>query len=88
MSQLRDFLHVVEREGAALGLFITLDPVTSRAARAEVAGAGSVMFGTSTYPKVQLWSVSQWFAGERPDLPALADPYTGKPMVGSLGVKM
>ncbi len=88
LSQLRDFLHVVAREGAALGLFITLDPVTSRAARAEAAGAGSVMFGTSTYPKVQLWSVSQWFAGERPDLPALADPYTGKPMVGSLGIKM
>ena len=88
LSQLRDFLHVVEREGAALGLFITLDPVTSRAARAEAAGAGTITFGTSSYPKVQLWSVSQWFAGERPDLPALADPYTGKPMVGSLGIKM
>ena len=88
LSQLRDFLHVVEREGAALGLFITLDPVTSRAARVEAAGAGTITFGTSPYPKVQLWSVSQWFAGERPDLPALADPYTGKPMVGSLGIKM
>ena len=88
LSQLRDFLHVVEREGAALGLFITLDPVASRAARVEAAGAGTVEFGTSSYPQVQLWSVAEWFAGERPDLPALADPYTGKPMVGSLGVKM
>ena len=88
LSQLRDFLHVVEREGAALGLYITLDPVDSRAARAEAAGAGTITFGTSSYPKVQLWSVSQWFEGVHPDLPALADPYTGKPMVGSLGIKM
>ena len=88
LSQLRDFLHVVEREGAALGLFITLDPVDSRSARAEAAGAGTITFGTSSYPKVQLWSVSQWFDGGHPDLPALADPYTGKPMVGSLGIKM
>ena len=88
LSQLRDFLHVVEREGAALGLYITLDRVASRGARAEAAGSGTIGFGTSTYPRVQLWSVEQWFAGERPDLPAMADPYTGKPMVGSLGVKM
>ena len=88
LSQLRDFLHVVEREGAALGLFITLDRVASRGARAEAAGSGTIGFGTSTYPRVQLWSVEQWFAGERPDLPAMADPYTGKPMVGSLGVSM
>ena len=88
LSQLRDFLHVVEREGAALGLYITLDRVASRGARAEAAGSGTIGFGTSTYPRVQLWSVEQWFAGERPDLPAMADPYTGKPMVGSLGVSM
>ena len=88
LSQLRDFLHVVDREDAALGLYITLDRVASRSARAEAAGAGTIQFGTSTYPKVQLWSIEQWFAGERPDLPAMADPYTGKPMVGSLGLKM
>ena len=88
LSQLRDFLHVVEREGAALGLYITLGRVASRGARAEAAGSGTIGFGTSTYPRVQLWSVEQWFAGERPDLPAMADPYTGKPMVGSLGVSM
>ena len=85
IAQLREFIHVVEREGATMGLFITVDEVTSRAARAEVAGAGNVVFGSSTYPKVQMWSIARWFEGERPVLPALADPYTGKAMTEPLG---
>ena len=80
MSQLRDFLHTVSREKAALGVFITLDRVASRAARAEARGAGDVAMGASRWPKVQLWSVADWFDRREPDLPPLADPFTGKPM--------
>ena len=84
MTQLRDFIHVVRREEATMGLFITVDEVTSRAARSEVAEVGNVVFGSSTYPKIQLWSIAQSFAGERPALPAMADPYTGKAMTEPL----
>lgn len=38
LSQFRDFLHTVERDQAAMGIYITLTPVSSRAARSEAAG--------------------------------------------------
>ena len=31
LSQLRDFLRVQDRDRAAVGVYVTLDPVTSRA---------------------------------------------------------
>ncbi len=80
MGQLRDFLHTVNREKAALGVFITLDKVASRAARVEARGAGDVAMGARRWPKVQLRSIADWFDRREPDLPPLADPFTGKPM--------
>lgn len=79
-SQLRDFLHTVRREGAALGVYITTDEVTSGGALAEASGEGHFEMGASRYPKVQIWSIEDYFAGRKPDLPPLADPFTGKPM--------
>ena len=66
LGQFRDFLHVVEREDAALGVYVTLDPVTSGQARAEAAGMGDVTLGAERYPRVQLWSIDDFFAGRRP----------------------
>lgn len=80
LSQLRDFLHTVNREKAALGIYITLDKVTSRNAKAEASTAGTFKMGAKTYPKVQLWSIAEHFDDREPRLPALADPYTGKAM--------
>ncbi len=77
LGDLRDFLHVVRREDAALGVFVTMSPVTSRAARAEVEAMGEVTVGAERYPRVQLWSISDYFEGRRPVLPSLADPWTG-----------
>ena len=80
LSQFRDFLHVVERGEAACGVYITLDPVTSRQARVLAAEQGDVtMTGSAgSFPRVQLWSVADYFEGSLPSLPPLADPYTGK----------
>ncbi len=80
LADLRDFLHVVNRENAALGVFITMNPVTSRAARAEAAAMGEVTVGAERYPRVQLWSIKDYFEGRRPELPSLADPWTGGEM--------
>ena len=80
LSQLRDFLHTMSREEAALGIYITLDKVTSKNARAEARAAGTFKIGATTYSKVQLWSISDHFDDRKPYLPSLADPYTGKPM--------
>ena len=80
LGQFRDFLHVVEREGAACGVFITPSPVASGQARALAAEAGEVTVGAERYPRVQLWSIADYFEGRRPHLPVLTDPYTGKPV--------
>ena len=82
LSHLRDFLHVIEREKAALGIYLTLFPVTSPSAAAEIANKGTVVIGTETLPRVQCYSMSEHFDGQRGRLrmPQLTDPYTGKPL--------
>ena len=60
-SAFRDFLHVVGREEAALGIYVTQNPVNSRDARAEAAAMGEVTVGAERYPRVQLWSISDYF---------------------------
>ena len=79
-SQFRDFLYTIEREQAALGIYVTLDRISSPGIRAEAAAAGTVEIGAASYPRVQLWSIEDWFADRAPRLPPLADPYTGKAM--------
>ena len=77
LGAFRDFLHVMGRENAALGVYVTMNPVNSARARAEAAALGEVTVGAQRYPRVQLWSVRDYFEGRHPSLPALADPWTG-----------
>ena len=80
LSELRDFLRVIERDDAACGVFITVDRVRSRAARTEAAQLGEIAVGANRHPRAQLWSIEEYFDGVRPNLPALSDPYTGRPI--------
>ena len=41
--------------------------------------------GASRYPRVQVWSIADYFDGRFPLLPTLADPYTGKAVQSRLG---
>ena len=84
LTQLRDFLHVMGREKAEFGVFITLDPITSKQARSEAAKAGIVEMGASRYQRIQLWSIADYFDGRLPALPPMADPYTGHPIQSDL----
>ena len=84
LGQFRDFLHAMERDRAAVGIYITLDRVSSPGARAEMSGLGSVGVGANEYPRVQLWSIADYFDGRRPHLPTMADPYTGRAMQSAL----
>ena len=76
--QLRDFLHVTDREKAALGVCVTLNPVTTPSARAAVYQARTVTVGAEEYPRTQLWSIAAYFDDRRPHLPTMTEPYTGK----------
>ena len=80
LGKFRDFLHVVERERAAAGVYITLDRGGSDTALAEARAKGEIIVGASSYPRVQVWSIADYFDGRFPQLPTLADPYTGKPV--------
>ncbi len=85
LSQLRDFLHTVDREKATFGVFITLknDGISDNA-KVEVQKAGKIKIGANSYNKVQIWSIEDYFDDKKADLPSLADPFTGTAMKQSL----
>ncbi len=78
----RDFTGRIPILPAATGTYITLHPVTSRAAHAEAARLGVLRMdgAAQTYPRAQLWSIVDCFENRPPRLPPLANPYTGQAM--------
>ncbi len=86
-NDLRAFRGVMASEEATLGIFITLRKVVGqqrRNADAEQADFGSLHQGVSTFPRLQLWSIEEYFEDRFPQLPILAHPYTGKALEGPL----
>jgi hypothetical protein len=74
-SQVRDLRGVLEREDAAIGVFLTLEPPT-KAMLSEAAEAG--FFQTKTvvgtrHPRIQILTVEELLAGKRIDMPAQQD---------------
>lgn len=80
LSTLRDFIHVTRRDKAALGCYVTLDPVMTKAATAEIVNTGKISVSGYPYPRMQIWPVAHYFEQRLPNLPIMNDPYTGKPM--------
>lgn len=78
----RDFAGRIPILPAASGAYITLHPVTSRAAHAEAAKLGELRIdgAADVYPRAQLWSIADYFENRPPRMPPLANPYTGKAM--------
>ena len=73
--QVRDLAGVVEREKAALGLFISLEPPT-RDMRQEAAAAGLFhsIWWNQHFPKIQLRTVGEMLSGSGFDLPLRSTP--------------
>lgn len=78
LSGLRDFIHVSNRDNAAIGCYITLEPVNSSDARMEVANLGNITVSGYKYRRMNLWPVSDFFDNKLPELPLMNNPYTGK----------
>ena len=55
-------------------------PAKQRRFQTLAAETGEVTVGAERYPRVQLWSIADYFEKRRPHLPVLTDPYTGKPV--------
>jgi site-specific DNA-methyltransferase (adenine-specific) len=68
VAMIRDLAHVVEREKARIGVFITLaEPSRPMLAEAAVAGTYKADFGE--YPKIQILTIAELFAGRKPNIP-------------------
>ena len=80
LSALRDFIGVTDRDRAALGCLVTLEPVTSPAARQATANAGKISVPGCEYRRLQLWPISDYFDRRMPSMPVMTDPYFGKPL--------
>ena len=68
LSQLRDFLHVTDAQKAAMGVYVTLNPVTSQNAKVAALGAKTVTVGAEQYPRCQLWSIAEFSLSQRRDV--------------------
>lgn len=75
VAMVRDLGHVVEREKAAIGLFVTLTPPTKTMLK-EATTAGfyvSPAFQSQQYPKLQILTIEGLLSGqERPRYPDMA----------------
>lgn len=83
IGQLREFGGVLEHGEYGFGIYITLDKVESKSANALVASYGTVKLGNKgsvlqEFPRLQLWSIEEYFNGIKPILPILLDPQSGK----------
>ncbi len=76
---LRAFCNVTNKQNAAVGCYITLDPITSPKAKAD-AYLGPIHVSGIRYDRMNLWSIADHFDQRRPHLPPMNNPYTGKPL--------
>ena len=68
VAMVRDLAHVVDREKARIGVFITLaDSTGPMRTEAVKAGFYETLYGK--YPKIQILTVADLFEGKKPDIP-------------------
>ncbi|MBI4216253.1 MAG: restriction endonuclease [Chloroflexi bacterium] len=81
-KDIRDLKGVLEREKAALGLFITLEPPTrDMTAEAVAAGYYHSPLWDKDYPKVQILTIEDLLAGKKADLPPAKPPFAPAPRI-------
>jgi site-specific DNA-methyltransferase (adenine-specific) len=68
VAMIRDLAHVVDREKARIGVFILLaDPTKPMHTEAVKAGFYETLYGK--YPKIQILTIAELFAGKQPNIP-------------------
>jgi site-specific DNA-methyltransferase (adenine-specific) len=68
VAMVRDLAHVVDREKAKIGVFITLaEPSGPMKTEAVKAGFYETLYGT--YPKIQILTIAELFDGNQPNIP-------------------
>jgi site-specific DNA-methyltransferase (adenine-specific) len=72
VTMIRDLCHVVDREKARIGVFITLGEPTGPMLK-EAAKTGFYETPYGRYPKIQILTIAELFEGKQPNIP-LVDP--------------
>ena len=68
VAMVRDLAHVVDREKAKIGVFITLaEPTGPMKREALKGGFYETLYGK--YPKIQILTIADLFAGKQPNIP-------------------
>jgi site-specific DNA-methyltransferase (adenine-specific) len=68
VAMVRDLAHVVDRENAKIGVFITLaDSTGPMRTEAVKAGYYETLYGR--YPKIQILTIRELFEGKQPNIP-------------------
>lgn len=72
-SMVRDLKAVAERENASMGLLLALEEPT-KGMRSEAASAGffNMPGSQKKYPKIQIYTVAEYFEGKRPNIPNIS----------------
>ena len=68
VAMVRDLGHVVDREKARIGVFITLADSTGPM-RTEAVKAGFYETPYGKYPKLQILTIADLFSGKQPNIP-------------------
>lgn len=72
VAMIRDLAHVVEREKAKIGVFITIaEPTKPMLIEATKVGSYKTEYGE--YPRIQIYTIADLFSGRKPNIP-LIDP--------------
>jgi site-specific DNA-methyltransferase (adenine-specific) len=70
VAMVRDLAHVVDRENAKIGVFITLaEPTGPMRTEAVKAGFYETLYGK--YPKIQILTIHELFEGKQADIPLI-----------------
>ena len=86
LTKIRDFAYCIEREYAAVGIFLTLDytPTPDAKEVARKLGEYRPKGATSGYSRLQFISARDVFDKKTPNLPPMTNPYTGKEIIPDL----
>ena len=84
-NDVTSFIWTMDKVNAAMGIFITMTPHHSPKDLREAASLAPLKMGVSEYPRLQFFSVADFYANRAQlQLPAVSNPWTGKPMQDSL----
>ena len=78
-GDIRDLRGVIDREGAAIGVFVTLEsPSRDMMTEAATTGVYNSQFWARTYPKLQVLTIEDLFKGKTIDMPQTTNAATFK----------